>query len=140
MKRILLLLLSQFFKTDNLSFKYPVSVKAKIIDSGRILLVKNERGEWDLPGGKIEANDSVEFTVVKEIKEEFGIDIIVKKLIYCQNNVVNDVSVLIIVFESEIICNNPITLSFENFNYVFVDKKELHDYRLSNWFSKSNLT
>ena len=81
MKRILLLLLSQFFKTDNLSFKYPVSVKAKIIDSGRILLVKNERGEWDLPGGKIEANDSVEFTVVKEIKEEFGIDIIVKKLI-----------------------------------------------------------
>ena len=139
MKRILLLLFSQFIKTDNLSFKYPVSVKAKVIDSGRILIVKNERGEWDFPGGKIESDDSVEITVIKEIKEEFGIDISVKNLLYCQNNIVNEVNVMIVVFETVIICNNPINLSFENFNYLFVEESELKNYKLSNWLSKSDL-
>lgn len=139
MKRILLLLFSQFIKTDNLSFKYPVSVKAKVVDNGRILIVKNERGEWDFPGGKIEGDDTVEITVIKEIKEEFGIDINVRNLLYCQNNLINEVNVLIVVFETVIICNNPINLSFENFNYVFVKESELKQYKLSNWLSKSDL-
>ena len=139
MKRILLMIFSLFFKTDNFAFKYPVSVKAKIKDSNRVLIVKNERGEWDLPGGKIEASDTVETTVIKEIKEEFGIDIKVNNLLYCQNNIINDVDCLIVVFEAEIICDNPIKLSFENFNYEFVKKSDLNLYKFSKWISNSDL-
>jgi hypothetical protein len=31
-----------------------VSVKGVIVRAGRVLLLKNERDEWELPGGRIE--------------------------------------------------------------------------------------
>lgn len=33
---------------------FPVSIKGVLILDGKALLLKNERDEWDLPGGKIE--------------------------------------------------------------------------------------
>ena len=56
-KRLSIHLLSYFINFDSLSYKLPISVKSLIFDDNRILLIKNERDEWDLPGGKIEKND-----------------------------------------------------------------------------------
>ena len=30
----------------------PVSVKGVVVDNDRVLLLLNERGQWDLPGGR----------------------------------------------------------------------------------------
>lgn len=50
---------------------FPVSVKGVVRDSQqRILLLKNERDEWELPGGRIEIGESPEGCVVREIAEE----------------------------------------------------------------------
>ena len=51
----------------------------------RILLVKRRtvpfKGYWALPGGRVEAGESVEETVVREVKEETGLDVaIVRKI------------------------------------------------------------
>jgi 8-oxo-dGTP diphosphatase len=51
----------------------------------RILLVKRRtvpfKGYWALPGGRVEAKESVEEAVVREVKEETGLDIeIVRKI------------------------------------------------------------
>lgn len=35
--------------------EYPVSIKGVVVRDGRVLLLKNERDEWELPGGRIEA-------------------------------------------------------------------------------------
>ncbi|MFI0983607.1 NUDIX domain-containing protein [Streptomyces sp. NPDC021093] len=53
---------------------WPVSVKGVALDGrGRVLLLKNEREEWELPGGRLEpADDSPEEAVVREISEESG--------------------------------------------------------------------
>jgi 8-oxo-dGTP diphosphatase len=52
---------------------------------GRILLVKRRtvpfKGYWALPGGRVEAGETVEQTVVREVKEETGLDVeIVRKI------------------------------------------------------------
>ncbi|MFD3524556.1 NUDIX domain-containing protein [Streptomyces sp. NPDC058653] len=53
---------------------WPVSVKGVALDSrARVLLLKNERDEWELPGGRLEATDpSPESTVERELHEESG--------------------------------------------------------------------
>ena len=33
---------------------FPVSVKGIAVQSGKVLLLENERAEWELPGGKLE--------------------------------------------------------------------------------------
>ncbi|WP_416411147.1 NUDIX domain-containing protein [Empedobacter falsenii] len=45
----------------------PISVKGIVIINGKYLLVKNNRNEWELPGGRLEQNELVEETVVREI-------------------------------------------------------------------------
>lgn len=52
---------------------------------GSILLVKRStapfKGYWALPGGKVNADESVEQAIVREVKEETGLDVeIVKKI------------------------------------------------------------
>ncbi|WP_223885698.1 NUDIX domain-containing protein [Nocardia colli] len=49
---------------------YSVSVKGVVVRGGRVLLLKNERGEWELPGGRIEVDESPEECVTREIAEE----------------------------------------------------------------------
>ncbi|UNK16977.1 NUDIX domain-containing protein [Paenibacillus sp. N3/727] len=51
---------------------------AIITDSlGRILLQKrSDYGDWGLPGGGMEPGESIEETMVREVKEETGLDVI----------------------------------------------------------------
>lgn len=54
---------------------WPVSVKGVAVGSGRrVLLLENERGEWELPGGRLETagDDSPEHALEREIREETG--------------------------------------------------------------------
>jgi ADP-ribose pyrophosphatase YjhB (NUDIX family) len=46
---------------------YPVSVKGVVVRSGRVLLLKNERDEWELAGGRLGAGETPEQCVAREI-------------------------------------------------------------------------
>lgn len=50
-----------------------ISVKAVIIEDGRVLLLANDRGEWELPGGRIDPGESESVALVREIEEELGV-------------------------------------------------------------------
>lgn len=50
---------------------YPISIKGVVFDpTGRVLLLRNERQEWELPGGRIEIGETPQECVVREIYEE----------------------------------------------------------------------
>src|SRR5262249_10363277 len=51
---------------------FPVSIKGVVVRDGRVLLLKNERDEWELPGGKLEIGEEPESCVAREITEEIG--------------------------------------------------------------------
>lgn len=52
--------------------RFPVSIKAVLIHGDRVVLLKNERDEWELPGGRLEPGESPEDGIAREIREELG--------------------------------------------------------------------
>ena len=49
---------------------FGVSIKGVVVRDGKVLLLKNDRDEWELPGGRIELDESPEECVAREITEE----------------------------------------------------------------------
>ena len=50
---------------------YPVSVKGVLLaPSGEVVLLLNEREEWELPGGRIELGESSVECLAREIRED----------------------------------------------------------------------
>ncbi len=55
---------------DGRPVAFPVSIKGVVEHHGRVLLVRNERDEWELPGGKIGLGETPEGCLAREIEEE----------------------------------------------------------------------
>lgn len=52
---------------------FPVSVKGVgITDDGRVVLRRNERDEWELPGGRLHLGETPEQCVERRFREESG--------------------------------------------------------------------
>ena len=53
--------------------RWAVSVKGVVLWDDSVVLLRNERGEWELPGGRLEDGETPERCVVREIAEELGV-------------------------------------------------------------------
>ena len=62
-----------------------IDTRAAIFKNGKILLVKENNGTWSLPGGWVDVDLSVAENVVKEVKEEAGLDVRAERVISVQD-------------------------------------------------------
>ena len=65
------------------SCKYPLSIKGIVQVEGRYVLLKNERDECELPGGKLEPGESPETCLVREIQEETTLAVQIDGIVDC---------------------------------------------------------
>lgn len=128
--RLLIYLFSKYIKTDELSDKFPISIKALIIDDNKVLCLKNERNEWDFPGGKINFNEDVEECLIREVKEETNLSVNNLNILKPLNLKFNDVSVFVLVYSAKISCDSPISISYEHSEYNFFSKAEIKNLNI----------
>ena len=56
---------------------YRTSIKALILDKDKkFLLIKEDNGLWELPGGAMDFGENYEQTLIREIREEMGLQVI----------------------------------------------------------------
>lgn len=54
------------------TYSVPISVKGIVFDNNGVWLRKNERDQWELPGGKIDKGEKPDEAVIRELSEELG--------------------------------------------------------------------
>ncbi|WP_203716831.1 NUDIX hydrolase [Asanoa siamensis] len=92
-----------------------MSVKGVCVRDGRVLLLRNEREEWELPGGKLELGEDPAACVGREISEETGWAVRVGPILDSwQYHIRDGVDVLIATYGCFVDDDSPITVSSEH--------------------------
>jgi 8-oxo-dGTP diphosphatase len=134
--------------------KLVVAVKGLILYEGKVLIVQRAKdneiggGTWELVGGKVEFGEDLETALVREIKEEVGLDVTVEKILYAttfKTDPTRQVVILIYLCRSN---NRDVILSKEHIDYRWSTKEQLRllltpeiisDFEKNNVFSLEEL-
>ena len=83
-----------------------LGVGALVFRDGKALVVERgipPVGVWTIPGGYVEQDDDVQITVIRELKEETGLDIEPQGIVFLRNAVGEQVNSMYVVFLCELI-------------------------------------
>ena len=106
----------------------PLSVKGVVIHDGSVLLLLNERGEWDLPGGRPDAGEDHRAALRREVREETGLEVEVGAAIDGHLFEVRPGRfVRILPFACRLVGNHAIVLSAEHLEMRWLPIDELAD-------------
>jgi 8-oxo-dGTP diphosphatase len=71
-----------------------IGVAAILIENGRVVLMRRGRppayGEWSFPGGAVELGETLEKAVIREVREEIGLEVEVLELVAILNRIFLD--------------------------------------------------
>ena len=112
-----------------------VSALVLVDQDGRVLICERPKGKfmegfWEFPGGKLEKNETPENCLIREIKEEIGVnlgDFCFSPLTFSLNEY-DDFNILLLLY----ICreNVGVIMSNENQNMKWLFVKDLYDCNL----------
>ncbi|MCK9151034.1 NUDIX hydrolase [Methanobacterium alcaliphilum] len=119
-------------------FKLVVRAVIKNQD-GKILILKRSRDSrsnpccWELPGGKVEPEEDFDKALIREIKEETNLNIVLKKAAgIAQQDLPYSHSIHVIMNVKVISGDLKISHEHEEYQWAFLD--EIKTLKLSEWF------
>jgi 8-oxo-dGTP pyrophosphatase MutT (NUDIX family) len=105
---------------------FPVSIKGVCVRDGQVLLLRNERDEWELPGGKLELGEDPVDCLRREIAEETAWAVTVGPILDAwQYHIHDDVDVLIVTYGCFVDADEPVQVSGEHKEARLVDHVEV---------------
>jgi len=140
LQRLFLRTLGRFIPSDFFSYRFPVSVKGICTINDQVILVQNEEGEWDLPGGKLRTRESLKVCLQREFQEELGIQVHIEELASTQKIKVRrlfPIEVVIVVFRCHTAANKQeLRISHENFSLDTFPVSKLPGINLPDYYQK----
>ncbi len=141
LSRLYLRTLGQWLPTDLFSYRFPVSVKGVCLVDGKVVLVQNERREWDLPGGKLRRNESIEDCLQREFREELGIPVRIDALVGATRVRIKRLvpaTVLVLMYRCHTQSSEEdLEISHENLGLGTFTLEDLHDIDLPETYRRS---
>jgi 8-oxo-dGTP pyrophosphatase MutT (NUDIX family) len=129
---------TQSHPTDNNASRFPVSVKGVVLRAGKVILVRNERDEWELPGGKLELSESPTQCLAREIVEELGLktepQTLLDSWIY---TIVPGVNVLVLTYGCSESSLDEAVLSDEHSELRWFELGDVDELRMPDAYKKS---
>lgn len=117
---------------------FPVSVKGVAVRQGRVLLLRNERAEWELPGGKLELGEDPPASVVREIAEETGWDVIAGPILDCwQYHIGDGQDVVIVTYGCHVASDEPPVVSSEHSEAALFTLAEVPQLTMPDGYKRS---
>ena len=111
-----------------------VCVGALAVEEGQILLVRraNEpgRGQWSLPGGRVEAGEAIVAAVVREFAEETGLDCVCGSLVGWVERMDVNHHFVILDFCVDVISRHPPKAGTDSLEVAWVPVNELPNWEL----------
>jgi 8-oxo-dGTP pyrophosphatase MutT (NUDIX family) len=120
---------------------FPVSVKGVAVQRGRVLLLRNERNEWELPGGKLELGEAPPACVAREIAEEAGWQVTVGPILDCwQYHIGDGEDVLIVTYGCHVGSDGPPVVSSEHSQAALFSPADISQLTMPDGYKRSVLT
>ncbi|MGZ3557443.1 MAG: NUDIX hydrolase [Gemmatimonadaceae bacterium] len=123
---------------DNNAYRFPVSVKGVVIRDGKVILVRNDRDEWELPGGKLELSESPKECLAREIVEELQLVVepesIVDSWVY---TIASGVHVLVLTYGCSESSRGEAVLSDEHTELRWFPLAEVDGLRMPDGYKKA---
>lgn len=128
--------------------KIVVAVKGIILRNGKVLIIKRASNDnigaetWECVGGKIEFGEELEDALIREIKEEVGLNVVVRKILYAttfKTDPTRQVVIITYLCESN---HDEVVLSSEHMQYLWATKEQLKQFLHTNIiedFKKNNI-
>ena len=111
-----------------------ITVIAAIIKKNDKILIASRKNSmcgnsgWEFPGGKVELEESFQQCLIREINEEFCVDIRVGEIVAESKHKIPNKIIHLIAFDAEIV-SGEITLQVHD-KILFVEPEKLLDYNL----------
>jgi 8-oxo-dGTP diphosphatase len=106
-------------------------VKGVIINEGKVLILKRSHdeevggGTWENVGGKIEFGEELEIALMREIREETGLDVRVERILYATTFKTSPTRQIVLLTYLCTTDGKEISISTEHMDYLWATEEQL---------------